>query len=643
MLSLVNVAKSFGGQKLFEDVNLSVHAGEKAGVVGPNGSGKTTLLRLIEGVEEPDSGSARLLSGMKIGVLRQEIASSRATVLEEVLAGDAELSALRVEQEELHQRLSDFAHGPEREALHRRWGEVEHRLQDLGSYAAESRAGAILLGLGFTMAETARPLESFSGGWRLRVALARLLFSRPDVMLLDEPTNHLDLESVAWLEGYLARLPATVLVVSHSRGFLNRVTGVTLAFEEGTIHRYVGNFDRYLEQREAALLLREKTAVQQEKRIEELERFIRRFRAKATKAKQAQSRVKMLEKMDKVERVESARAAPRLRLPEPPGCAREMLKARGLAKSYDGKPLFSGVNLLLERGRRIGLLGPNGSGKSSFLKIAAGRLAFEGGQLELGERVVPAYYAQHALENLDAAHSVLESAAQGAPLGMGETALRTLLGGFLFSGDAAFKRVGVLSGGEKARLALARLFLSGANLLLLDEPTNHLDMNARAALEEALESYPGAFLLVSHDRELLEAVCDGYWVVEGGVIQPLEGALEEYLQRVSARRSAAPVEKAATVRKEASRRDHEERRQRERTLRQWSRKVEEAESRVARLESAREEVERVLGDGTLYEAGAEARLNPWLARHREVEAELAAAYAEWERLTLAAEEVAAVE
>ena len=347
------------------------------------------------------------------------------------------------------------------------------------------------MGLGFAREEFEQPLNTFSGGWRMRVALARLLFSRPDLLLLDEPTNHLDIESVTWLEKFLARFSETLIVISHDRAFLNRVTGIIVELDNTRLTRYVGNFDRYLEQREAHIDQLEKAAVKQERRAAELESFIRRFRAKATKARQAQSRVKMLEKMKPVERVVVKTQAPKIRLPDPPASAYEALKVSDLAKSFGTNHVFSGVNLTLIRGQKIGLLGANGAGKTSFLKIVSGDLEPSGGRSKPGDRVRVGYFAQHSLDALEPNLTVMESAAASARTDVGKTVLRTLLGGFLFSGDAVFKKVAVLSGGERARLALAKLFLTGANLLLLDEPTNHLDMAARAALEEALEEYSG--------------------------------------------------------------------------------------------------------------------------------------------------------
>ncbi|MBF0323035.1 MAG: ABC-F family ATP-binding cassette domain-containing protein, partial [Magnetococcales bacterium] len=548
MLRLEKVAKRFGPRLLLENADLAIHAGEKVGLIGPNGAGKTTLFRIFLGQEEIDAGRVEVLPRARLGILRQELAGSGGSILAETLQGDQELIALEQERDMHHQELEQATTPDQQERISHRLGEIDHRLETIDAYSAHSRAGAILMGLGFTRADLDQPLASFSGGWRMRVALAQLLFSRPDLMLLDEPTNHLDLESVTWLESYLKRLPGTLIVVSHDRAFLNRVTEVTVEMGGGSLTRYQGAFDAYLEQKATRMHLLEKEAEKRDQRAAELERFINRFRAKATKAKQVQSRVKALEKLAPVARPQERILAPRIRLPEPAPCAREVLSVRALKKNFGDKKVFSGVDLSIWRGEKIGLLGANGYGKSTFLKLVAGQVQPDAGTLKLGDRVHPAYYAQHAMDALDANQTILESACSMATRDMPESAVRSLLGGFLFSGDMVFNRVNVLSGGERARLALARLFLTGSNFLLLDEPTNHLDMVARANLGDALESYSGTLVLVSHDRDLLEGVCDRYLVAGDGAIRPLEDGLEGYLAQITSARSASssePTEQAA--------------------------------------------------------------------------------------------------
>ena len=661
MLRLESVRKRFGAQVVLDGASLAVHPGEKIGLIGPNGAGKTTVFRIIEGAEGVDGGAANVRPRIRVGVLRQELAASGRTVLAEVLEGDNGLIRLRAEQERLHEKLSGSAQSAEYEKFSARLGEVDSELERIGGYQADSRAAAILMGLGFSSGEIVRPLGEYSGGWRMRATLARLLFSRPDLLLLDEPTNHLDVESVAWLEKYLARFSGTLMVISHDRHFLNRVIGVIAELDSGRLTRYPGNFDRYLEQREARIELLEKAAAQQDRRVAELERFIRRFRAKATKARQAQSRVKQLEKLKPVERVRRPAAVPKIRLPDPPASAYETLEVHDLEMSYGEKRVFHGVDLKLLRGEKVGLLGPNGAGKTTFLRIISGELAPSGGRAAPGDRVRVGHFSQVVLDSLESDQTVLESAGEAAPPSAGKTEVRSLLGGFLFSGDAVFKNVSVLSGGERARLALARLFMSGANLLLLDEPTNHLDMGARAALEEALESYTGTFILVAHDRDLLEAVCERFWVVEEETIRPLPGSLDDYLEGVAARRqeeapaakkkTPAPREKtpAARERKSVPPRPGRDERRRAAEARNWihrktrdlKKKSQELEARIHSLEAEEDELKCRLADPGLYDEENKAKLAELLARHKEVAGAIRSDMDEWEKAANGIEDIKA--
>jgi ATP-binding cassette subfamily F protein 3 len=673
MLRLENVKKQFGAQVVLDDASLAIHPGEKVGLIGPNGAGKTTIFRIVEGVEGVDGGVMNLRGRIRIGVLRQELAASDRTVLAEVLEGESELNRLREEQERLYDRLASAVEDAEQERLSARLGEVDHHLERIGGYDADARAASILMGLGFTSDEVKQPLGEFSGGWRMRAALARLLFSKPDLLLLDEPTNHLDIESVAWLEKFLARYPGTLVVISHDSHFLNRVAGVIVELQGGRLTRYTGNFDSYLEQREAHFELLEKAAAQQERRISELEGFIRRFRAKATKARQAQSRVKQLEKIKPVEKIVRPAAAPIIRLPDPPASSSETLSVEGLGKSYGDNQVFSDVDLKLPRGEKIGLIGPNGAGKTTFLRIVSGEIKPDAGHARPGDRVCVGHFSQFVLDALDTSRSVLESATDVAPSTIKKTEIRSLLGGFLFSGDSVFKKVSVLSGGERARLALARLFMSGANLLLLDEPTNHLDMGARAALEEALELYAGTFILVAHDRDLLEAVCDAYWVVEGGTIRPIEGSLEDYLEGVASRRlgengkkngkkkggviaetndennggvkdekkgegqqeSSAPSRKNREGRHQAA----EVRNRLHRETQDLRKKSKELEKRIRTLEADEDELKCRLAEPGLYDEKNKARLAELLEQHRKVAAALKTDMDAWEQVMISIEAV----
>ena len=644
MILLENISKRFGAQTILDNTNLVINMGEKVGLIGPNGAGKTTLLRIIEGLDDVDSGNVSRYEHLRIGTLRQEMVASDRTILQETLQGDLELTQLRIEHKELQQKLSDSIKLSEQEQqnLAFQWGKIDHRLEEIGSYDAESRASIILMGLGFSREALDQPLSAFSGGWRMRVALAQLLFSRPDLFLLDEPTNHLDMESVAWFENYLCKISQTFLVVSHDRGFLNRVTQVTVELDNGSLSRFQGAFDAYIEQKAALIEQREKQWVQQGKRVEEINQFINRFRSKATKARQVQSRVKQLQKMEILEPISHKSAQARIRLPEPKRSAARMIAVHGLTKSFGEHRVFSAVDLECQRGEKIGLLGPNGAGKTTLLKLLAGELQPDSGKIVLGDRVETAYFTQHATDSLDVEENVLTEASRASPKGIQETALRTLLGSFLFSGKEVFKKVGVLSGGEKARLALVRMFLSEANLLLLDEPTNHLDMESRAALGDALESYKGSLLLVTHDRDLMQTVCNRFLIVSDGQLLPMEEDLATYLNQVTLTRGElSSSAKSPTGSRKNSREDKRQaakiREQKNVEVRRQRQQAKTLEVAIQSLELEHAEMEKNLADPDLYQEEHKDKLKKILERNQYITMELEETMRQWEAVSLSIE------
>ena len=486
LIQAEGITKGFGGQDLFQDLSWQITGGQRVGLVGPNGAGKTTLCRILAGLEEPDAGRVSQARGATVGYLPQDVAGAAATsVLGEALSGFDEVWRLEREMEEVAAALA----AAPTERLTEQYGELQHRFEALGGYRLETEARAILSGLGFAAADLARPLAELSGGWRMRAALARLLLLRPSLLLLDEPTNHLDLESLAWLESFLASYEGTVVVVSHDRYFLNRMVSSIADLGPGGITLYPGDYDDYLVEREARRELLAAQARNQAKRVAEIERFIERFRYQATKARQVQSRIKMLERIDRVE-VEAESRRIHFSFPEPPRTGRRVASLHGIHKAYGDLVVYAGVDLDIERGERIALVGVNGAGKSTMLRILAGVLPFDRGERTLGAHVVAHYYAQHQLDALDPSRSVLEELEVVAP-DAARTRLRTILGSFLFSGDTVDKKIAVLSGGEKARLALAKMLTRPAALLCLDEPTNHLDLVSREVLEAALAGFPG--------------------------------------------------------------------------------------------------------------------------------------------------------
>jgi ATP-binding cassette subfamily F protein 3 len=627
VIQLDGIAKAYGGQTIFRDLSWRIAGRARIGLVGPNGAGKTTLCRILAGLEEPDAGQVTRDRATTIGYLAQEVAASHAgSVLGEALAGFTEVWDLEREMETVAAAL---ASQPD-DALTTRYGELQHRFEVAGGYRLETEAKAILGGLGFAAADFTRPIAELSGGWRMRAALARLLLLRPTLLLLDEPTNHLDLESLAWLEGYLADYEGSVVVVSHDRYFLNRMVTSIAELHAGGFAAYPGNYDAFLVEREARRELREAQARNQQKRVAEIERFIERFRYKATKARQVQSRVKMLERMERIE-VDPAAREIRLGFPAPPRTGRRVLGLRGVHKAYGDHVVYAGVDLEVERGDRIALVGVNGAGKSTLLRILAGVLPFERGERAPGAQVTTHYYAQHQLEALDPGRTVLEEMEAAAPEAS-HTRLRTLLGAFLFSGDAVDKKIAVLSGGEKARVALARMLVRPAPLLCLDEPTNHLDLASRERLETALEAFPGTMVFISHDRYFINRLATRVVEVVDGRLTTYPGNYDDY--RAALERGAAPPAPAAAPAPAASVRTPRPRAPRvDPAVRALRRRVDEIERQIHALEDRLRELGDALADPALYADGD--RVRAIAVERKRAEQQVAWLMHEWEELSTA--------
>jgi ATP-binding cassette subfamily F protein 3 len=545
MISLDGVSKGFAGQVLFEDVSLRLVAGDRAGIVGPNGAGKSTLLALLLGKEQPDRGVVSRARGLSLGHLPQEIlATPDASVIETALRPGEHLLALEDELATLPERLAAATDHDEQERLGARLADVHAEYDRLGGNHREVRARRILAGLGFRPGEEERPLRSFSGGYVMRAELARLLIDLPDVLLLDEPTNHLDLESVLWLQDFLGAYRGTLVLISHDRAFLSATTTSIVEVEGQRVTRYAGNYEAYVRERDERRAQLEAAAKNQERRLRETERFIERFRYKASKARQVQSRIKALEKE---ERIAVAKDGPRVRFrfPQPERTSELALELEGVAKSYGATRVYERLDFQLRRGDKTVLVGPNGAGKSTLLKLLAGALEPDAGERRLGLRVSVGYYTQHRHDMLDLERTVLENAL-GAARDQGETVVRSLLGAFLFRGDDVKKKAAVLSGGEKSRLALAMILLVPPTVLLMDEPTIHLDMASVDALIAALQAYEGALCFVSHDVHFIRQIARRVVRVEDGRVTEYPGDWEYYSWK-RARGEAADAQPAGDL------------------------------------------------------------------------------------------------
>ena len=643
MLTISAVSKSFAGRTLFSDVSLQVNRGDRIGLVGANGAGKTTLFSLILNEASPDEGRISFERGLNFGYLPQESAPvGDETVLELATAVSPELVKAR-QTIRRHEAANDHDAAEYHEAL----GEFA----ELDGHALTAKAKRILSGLAFREQDFERSARALSGGWVMRAHLARLLVQEPDLLLLDEPTNHLDLESLVWFREYLRNYPGAILMISHDRDFLHQLVSSIVEISRTRLHRYVGNYDKYLQEKAAREVQHEAAYENQQREIERLQDFVDRFRAKASKASQAQSKLKQIERMELIEAPLAAEARVKFRFPQPQRSGHRVITLKDVDHAYGTLQVYRGLNFEAERGQRIVLVGPNGAGKSTLLKLLAGVLPLQKGECVLGHNVRPGYFAQHRVEQLNARNSVLE-AAQDLANRPGEQLARTVLGSFLFRGDDVFKPVAVLSGGEKSRLALARLLLDPPNLLLMDEPTTHLDIPSIDALIGALEQYEGTVIFISHDVHFIRSVAKHVLHISAGQLTPYAGDYDYYLDKskaTSAREAlvagealsnSQPPEAAQAKErtglgireiKEQKRAEAEQRKAAAKAKRDLEQKVTKLELKIADLEGRQRHITQRLQDPITHLPGG-----PAADRARELTeltATIAATTTEWEQAT----------
>jgi ATP-binding cassette subfamily F protein 3 len=645
MIAITNLSYFLGDRALYDGASLHIKPKQKIGLIGLNGTGKSTLLRMINGEFQPDGGSISKAGDCTIGFLNQDLLSyqSEDSILSVAMQAFERQNILQVQMDKI---LHDMEHNYT-DQLVDKLARVQDEFEALDGYSVQSKAEAILEGLGFSTADLNLPLRQFSGGWRMRVMLAKLLLQKPALLMLDEPTNHLDLPSIQWVEKYTQSYEGAVIVVSHDRQFLDNTIDTTVEVSGGKLNYYAGNYSYYLEEKSLRNDIQRGAYENQQAKIRQTERFIERFKAKATKSRQVQSRVKALDRMDVVDQVldENAKVHFRFQFTTQPG--RHVFQLEDASKAYGEKVILDATNVSMERGDKIALIGANGRGKSTVLRIVAGTEPIEG-KRRLGHNVSFTFYAQHQLESLNVTHNLIEELKYANPTKT-ETELRTVLGCFLFTGDDVFKKIKVLSGGEKSRVALAKVLLSQANFLLLDEPTNHLDMQSVNILIQALQQYEGSYIVVSHDRYFVENIANKIWYIEDHEIKEYPGTYEEYeiwveergLQSAVSEKAAvssappqknqpAPANQNKTNGKPQSNEDAQK-------LKKARKQIEELEETINNLEIRKAETEGKLADPKIYNDSVTlAEINRFYA---DIKQKLEQSTDDWENLMLEVEEL----
>ncbi len=643
MLQIKELCYSIGARELLCNINWNIQPQQRVALIGPNGAGKTTLLKIIHGDLRFHSGSMIKPRDYRIGYLPQEeIVLDRGTILDVTLEGQAQVLEIERKIAEIHRALADDrSHAPE---LLRQLGDLEQRYEGMQGYQLEAKAKAILSGFGFSTQDFSRPIAEFSGGWRMRAYLARLLLQNPDLLLLDEPTNHLDLPSLEWLEQYLLDFPGSMVLVSHDRFFIDRLAQEIYELDRGKLEHYPGNYHFYEQQKQLKQQQLEARYEELKAERERQQRFIERFRYKATKAAQVQSRIKRLEKLEQIE-LPARTSKIRFRLKVPFHSAKDVVRIADMAFRYNGDWVLNNAQLNIYRGERLALVGPNGVGKTTLTRLIAGELKPQLGSIEIGKATAIGYYAQHQIDALNLKASVYDEVASVTPADRFPY-IRDVLGAFQFRGDDVFKPIEVLSGGEKARVSLAKILLSPVNFLIMDEPTNHLDMASRDALEQALSEYDGTLLIISHDRYFLDKLVHRVIEITDGTLKQYEGNYTDYLARRAEEIAATQPQPQPTKRvvvpvgrktKEQRRREAEARQAVSKDRNRLTRQIESLEQKIAALEARKAEIEKLMADPATYRDTALATSLPY--EYSRIKDELSSCYEQWEQAQLELEAV----
>ncbi|MFA7382390.1 MAG: ABC-F family ATP-binding cassette domain-containing protein [Desulfurivibrionaceae bacterium] len=655
MLAINQLSIQFGTKHLFKNVSVRVHPGEKIGLVGVNGAGKSTLLKIMAGVKQVDDGVLIRSKNTSIGYLPQEIASFAPgrSLFDEAKTAFAEALALQKELDQVNHDLGQVA--PEdpgfADLLHRQ-GDLQHRLDQSDIFTMDSQIERVLLGLGFSPSDFNKDSISFSGGWLMRLMLAKILLAKPDLLLLDEPTNHLDIESLTWLEEFLKNHRGAMVMISHDRAFLDNLTTVTWEISLGELTIYKGNYSKYLVDKANRMIIKRAAYENQQAMIEQTMKFVDRFRSKATKATQVQSRLKQLEKIELIE-LDETESTIAFRFPPSPASGRTVLEVEKMSKQFGGQPVFRDLSFTLQRGEKLAVLGVNGAGKSTLVKILASLVTPDSGAVRFGHNVTISYFGQHQAQELDSRYTVLETMSQVSNE-LSVTQTRSLLGAFLFRGDDVDKKVGVLSGGEKSRVALAKMIATPANLLILDEPTNHLDIQSQEVLQEAMRQYDGSIIVVSHNRYFANSFVGKVLELKGSHGTIFDGNIDYYLHKTHAEAAGTPPKKATAPKtvpgslapeksgkkgKEARKLQADLRQQRNKEIAPLKKIIDRCEQEIEQLETRKSQLEQAMADPELYQDQDRfAELNN---EYTALGRKLKRSYAEWEQAQAKMEEIEA--